>query len=123
MEATLESASARRGRACAPWKPSDVWTVSAVLHAVLTRAATLRALFAPTGVLGVPGPVAPLWAIDYLSTTTTETLADSPSDPTGGWAVVEFGRTALGPNYRRRARRSSPGPAPDPARRRLADIA
>jgi hypothetical protein len=40
--------------------------VSAVLHAVLTRAASLRALFAPTGVLGVPGPVAPLWAIDLL---------------------------------------------------------
>ena len=60
----------------------------------------------------------------YLSTTTTETLADSPSgsDWTMG-QLLNLGRTALGPNYRQRARRSSPGPAPDPARRRLADIA
>src|SRR5829696_5648069 len=57
----------------------------------------------------------------YLSTTTTQTLATSGSD----WrmAVVELGRTVPGPNYGQRARRSSPGPAPDPARRRLADIA
>jgi hypothetical protein len=60
----------------------------------------------------------------YLSTTTTETLADSPSG--SDWRMVQLlnlGRTVLGPNYRQRARRSSPGPVPDPARRRLADIA
>jgi hypothetical protein len=60
----------------------------------------------------------------YLSTTTTETLADSP--PGSDWRMVQLlnlGRTVLGPNYGQKARRSSPGPAPDPARRQLADIA
>ena len=60
----------------------------------------------------------------YLSTTTTETLADSPSG--SDWRMVQLlnlGRTVLEPNYGQRARRSSPGLAPDPARRRLADIA
>src|SRR4029453_19588587 len=60
----------------------------------------------------------------YLSTTTTETLADPPSG--SDWRMgrlLNLGRTVLGPNYGQRARRSSPGLAPDPARRRLADIA
>src|SRR5829696_4765233 len=60
----------------------------------------------------------------YLSTTTTETLADSQSG--SDWRMVQLlnlSITVPGPNYGQRARRSSPGLAPDPARRRLADIA
>ena len=108
-----------------PSKPSDAWTVSAlVLHAVLTRAATLRALSTPTGVLGVPGPDAPLWTIDLLVDDNDRDLGHSQSG--SDWRMVQLlnlGRTVLGPNYGQRARRSSPGLAPDPARRRLADIA
>ena len=58
--------SAPRPRMCAVEAQRCVDCVSAVLHAVLTRAATLRALSTPTGVLGVPGPDAPLWTIDLL---------------------------------------------------------
>jgi hypothetical protein len=48
-----------------------------------------------------------------LSTTTTETLADSPLG--SDWRMVQLlnvGRTVLGPSYCQRALRSSPGPAP-----------
>jgi hypothetical protein len=55
-----------RPRVCAVEAQRCVDCVSAVLHAVLTRAATLRALSTPTGVLRVPGPVAPLWTFDLL---------------------------------------------------------
>ena len=41
--------------------------VSAVLHAVLTRAATLRALFDADRRACVPGPAAPLWTVDLLA--------------------------------------------------------
>jgi hypothetical protein len=54
----------------------------------------------PTGVLGVPGPDAPLGTITYLLTT-TESFADSPSG--SDWRMVQLlnlGRTAVGPNYR-----------------------
>lgn len=57
---------APRPRMCAVEAQRCVDCVSAVLHAVLTRAATLGALSTPTGVLGVPGPDAPLWTIDLL---------------------------------------------------------
>ena len=57
---------APRPRMCAVEAQRCVDRVSAVLHAVLTRGATLRALSTPTGVLGVPGPDAPLWTIDLL---------------------------------------------------------
>ena len=96
--------------------------VSAVLHAVLTREATVRAFSTPTGVLGIPDQMRPCGLSTYLPTTLTETLAVSGSD----WRMVQMlnlGRTVPRPNYGQRSRRSSPGPAPDPARRRLADIA
>ena len=51
---------------CAVKAQRCVDCVSAVLHAVLTRAATLRALFDANRLLGVPGPDAPLWTIDLL---------------------------------------------------------
>jgi hypothetical protein len=54
----------------------------------------------PTGVLGVPGPDAPLGTITYLLTT-TESFADSPSG--SDWRMVQLlnlGRTAVGANYR-----------------------
>ena len=60
---------------CAVEAQRCVDCVSAVLHAVLTRAATLRALSTPTGMLGVPGPDAPLWTIDLL-------VSDNGRDPT-----------------------------------------
>jgi hypothetical protein len=110
---------------CAVEAQRCVDCVSAVLRAVLARAATLRALFdANRRAWRSWTSCAPCGQSTYLSTTTTETLADSPSG--SDWRMGQFfelGRTALGPNYRQRARRSSPGPAPDPARRRLADIA
>jgi hypothetical protein len=63
----MEGASLRRGRACAPWKPSDVWTVSARCCTRCLHAQRLSGRFpTPTGVLGVPGPDAPLWTIDLL---------------------------------------------------------
>jgi hypothetical protein len=89
--------------------------VSEVLHAVLTRAATLRALFDAN----IPGPDAPLWTIDLLVDDNDRDLGRSPIV----LQLLNLGRTVLRPNYGQRARRSSPGPAPDPARRRLADIA
>jgi len=49
-----------RPRMCAVEAQRCVDCVSAVLHAVLTRAATLRALFDAN----IPGPDAPLWTID-----------------------------------------------------------
>jgi hypothetical protein len=81
MKANTGRRLSRRGRACVPWKPSDVWTcVSAVLYAVLIRAPTLTELFDANRrawrrwtSLRLCGQSA------YLSTTTTETLADSPS--------------------------------------------
>jgi hypothetical protein len=47
---------------CAVEAQRCVDCVSAVLHAVLTRAATLRAHFDAN----IPGPDAPLWTIDLL---------------------------------------------------------
>ena len=110
---------------CAIEAQRCVACVSAVLHAVLTRGATLRALFRrQQACLAFLDQLRPCGRSTDLSTTTTETSADSPwgSD----WRMVQLlnlGRTVLGSNYRQRARRSSPGPAPDPARRRRADIA
>jgi hypothetical protein len=77
---------------CAVEAQRCVDCVSAVLHAVLRRAATLRAHSTPTGVLGVPGPDALCGLSTYLLTTTTETSAESPSDPTGGWCSCELGQ-------------------------------
>ena len=57
---------APRPRMCAVESPATLDCAGAVLHAVLTRAATLRRFSTPTGVLGVPGPDAPLWTIDLL---------------------------------------------------------
>ena len=71
--------------------------VGAVLHAVLTRAATLRALFDADSVLGVPGPAAPLWTVDLL--------VDDNDRDLGRWpigirledgAVVELGQNGAG---------------------------
>ena len=69
--------------------------VSAVLHAVLTRAATLTALFDANRRTGVPGPDAPLWTIDLLVADNDRHL-DGPSDSTGGGAVVELGQNGAG---------------------------
>ena len=63
-----------------PWKPSDVWTVSVRCCTRCLHAQRLSGRFSTsTGVLGVDGPVAPLWTIDLLVETSTETLAHSPS--------------------------------------------
>ena len=98
--------------------------VSAVLHAVLTRGATLRRFRRQQACLAFLDQMRPCGRSTYWSATTTETLADSPSG--SDWRMVQLlnlGRTVLRPSYRQRARRSSPGLAPDPARRPLADIA
>src|SRR6187401_3358745 len=70
----------RRPRMCAVEAQRSVDCVSAVLHAVLTRAATLRALFdANRRAWRSWTSCALVDKSTYLSTTTTETLADSPS--------------------------------------------
>ena len=66
-----------------------------------TRGPTLRALSTPTGVLGVPGPDAPLWTIDLLVSDNDRDLGRLPIG--SDWRMVQLlnlGRTALGPNYR-----------------------
>ena len=114
---------APRPRMCAVEAQRRVDCGGAVLHAVLTPAATVRAFSTPTGMLGVPGPMRPCGLSTYLSTTTTETLAVAHGIRLEDGADVELGQNGAGPNYGQRSRRSSPGLAPDPARRRLADIA
>ena len=57
---------APRPRMCAMEAQRCVDSVNAVLHAVLTCAATLRAPFDANRLLGVPGPDAPLWTTDLL---------------------------------------------------------
>ena len=90
--------------------------VSAVLHAVLTRAATLRALFRrQQACLAFLDQMCPWGRSTYLSTTTTETLADSPSG--SDWRMVQLlnlGRTVLGSNYGQRAVAHRPGQRPIP---------
>ena len=111
---------------CAMGAQRCVDSVNAVLHAVLTRAATLRAPFDANRRAWRSGTRCALVSgrSTYLTTTTTETLADSPSGSDWRMAqLLNLGRRVLWPNYGQRARRSSPGLAPDPARRRLADIA
>jgi hypothetical protein len=108
---------------CAVEAQRCVDCVSAVLHAVLRRDSQ-GAFRRRQACLAFLDQLRPCGRSTYLSTTTTETLADSPLG--SDWRMVQLlnlGRTVLGPNYCQRARRSSPGPAPDPARRRLADIA
>jgi hypothetical protein len=58
--------TAPRPRMCAVEAQRCVDCVSAVLHAVLTRAATLRALFDANSVLGVRDRMRPLWTINLL---------------------------------------------------------
>ena len=87
---------------CAVEAQRCVDCVSAVLHAVLTRAATLRALSTPTGMLGVPGPDAPLWTIDLLVSDNGRDLGRSAIGiGLEDGAVVELEQNgAGGPNYR-----------------------
>jgi hypothetical protein len=116
---------ARGPRMCAVEAQRCVDCVSAVLHAVLTRGATLRALFDAnrrawrswTGCALVD---------DRLTCRRQRPRPWQIAHRGSDWRMVQLlnrGRTVLGPNYGQRARRSSPGQAPDPARRRLADIA
>ena len=74
-----------------------VGCVSAMLDAVLTRAATLGRISTPTGVLGVPGPVAPLWTIDLLVDDNDRDLADNHRDGDAAHAISPAG--AAGVNY------------------------
>ena len=89
-------------------KPSDVWIVSARCCTRCLHAQRLSRRFStPTGVLGVPGPDAPLWTIDLLVATTTDTLM-AHRIRLEVVQLLNLGRTVLGPNYGQRARRSSP---------------
>ena len=93
---------APRPRTCAVEAQRCVDCVSAVLHAVLTRGATLRAPFRrQQACLAFLDQMRPCGRSTSLSVTTTETLADSPSG--SDWRMLELlnlGRTALEPNYR-----------------------
>ena len=109
---------------CAVEAQGCVNCVSAALHAVLTRRRDSQGAFrSQQAGLAFLDQMRACGRSTYLSTTTRD-LADSPSG--SDWRMeqlLNLGRTVLGPNYGQRARRSSPGPAPDPARRRLSDIA
>jgi hypothetical protein len=75
---------------CAVEAQRCVDCVSAVLHAVLTRGATLGRFRRQQACLEFLDQLRPCGRSTYLSTTTTETLADSPSDPTGGWQLLNW---------------------------------
>ena len=101
MEGNPESASLRRGRACAPWKSSDVWTVSARCCTRCLHAERLSAFRRQQACLAFLDQMRPCGRSTYLSATTIETVADSPSG--SDWRMVQLlnlGRRALGPNYR-----------------------
>jgi hypothetical protein len=86
---------------CAVEAQRCVDCVSAVLHTGLTRGATLSAFRRQQACLAFLDQMRPCGRSTYLSTTTTETFADSPSG--SDWRMVQLlnlGRTALGPNYR-----------------------
>jgi hypothetical protein len=77
---------------CAVEAQRCVDCVSAVLHAVLTRAATLRGAFDANRRAWCSGTRCALWTIDLLVDDNDQTSADSPSDPTGGWCSCELGQ-------------------------------
>ena len=86
---------------CAVEAQRCVDRVSAVLHTVLTRGATQGAFRRQQACLAFLDQMHPCGQSTYLSATTTETVADSPSG--SDWRMgqlLNLGRTALGPNYR-----------------------
>jgi hypothetical protein len=69
MEGNPGSAPVRRGRACVPWKPSDVWTVLARCCTRCLHAQQLSGRFVDAN---IPGPDAPLWTIGNRIPSITE---------------------------------------------------
>ena len=85
-------------RAGVPWKLSDVWTVSARCCTRCLHTQRLSGRFStPTGVLGVPGPDAPLWTIDLLVDDNDRDLGRQPIGiRLEDGAVVELGQNGAG---------------------------
>jgi hypothetical protein len=109
--------SAPRPRTCAVEAERCVACVSGgVARGAYTPSQRLSGRFStPTGVLDVPGPVAPLWTIDLLVDDNDRDLGRQPIGiRLEDGAVVELGRTVLGLTTARKPVAHRPGQRPIP---------